>query len=224
MGERAGHDGPLAIVLAKAPLPGFAKTRLCPPCSPQAAAQLAHAALLDTLSAVEAWGGRSLLALDRCGTQFQVDCWDTVDQSDGPLGSRLDHVFSATFAANPPPTSLFLVGMDTPQLQVDHLTDAFSALEHHDVALGPATDGGYWGIGFNAHVPGAFDGVPMSTDRTFEHQYARLCLLGCSVAVLSELSDIDTFPDAMRVGAAHPCTRVGQLTRVPNWWDTTSTS
>ncbi len=40
------------LVIAKEPLPGAAKTRLCPPCSPQQAATLATAALLDTLAAV----------------------------------------------------------------------------------------------------------------------------------------------------------------------------
>ena len=42
------------VVLAKAPVPGRVKTRLCPPCTPAEAALLAEAALVDTLCAVGA--------------------------------------------------------------------------------------------------------------------------------------------------------------------------
>ncbi|HKN56941.1 MAG TPA: DUF2064 domain-containing protein, partial [Amycolatopsis sp.] len=39
------------LVVAKAPVPGFAKTRLCPPATPAQAAEIAAASLLDTLDA-----------------------------------------------------------------------------------------------------------------------------------------------------------------------------
>ena len=39
------------IVLAKEPVPGRVKTRLCPPCTPVEAASIAAAALADTLDA-----------------------------------------------------------------------------------------------------------------------------------------------------------------------------
>ena len=42
------------IVLAKAPVAGRVKTRLCPPCTPAEAATLAEAALADTLAAAVA--------------------------------------------------------------------------------------------------------------------------------------------------------------------------
>ena len=45
------------LVIAKEPLPGRAKTRLTPPCSPAQAARLARAALLDTLHVVAATPG-----------------------------------------------------------------------------------------------------------------------------------------------------------------------
>ena len=40
------------LVLAKTPVPGRVKTRLCPPCTPEQAARVAAAALADTLAAV----------------------------------------------------------------------------------------------------------------------------------------------------------------------------
>src|SRR2546426_834207 len=58
-GSRGHRDGGAAavtdpfalIVLAKAPVPGRVKTRLCPPATLDQAADLAAAALLDTLAA-----------------------------------------------------------------------------------------------------------------------------------------------------------------------------
>ena len=53
------------LVMAKAPVAGRVKTRLCPPCTPGEAAGLAEAALADTLDAVlEAGAGRCILALE----------------------------------------------------------------------------------------------------------------------------------------------------------------
>ena len=53
------------LVMAKAPVAGRVKTRLCPPCTPAEAAAIAEAALADTLDAVAACGaGRRIVALD----------------------------------------------------------------------------------------------------------------------------------------------------------------
>jgi uncharacterized protein len=113
--------------------------------------------------------------------------------------------------------------MDTPQIAAADLSEAFDALRDTDAVIGPASDGGYWGIGFTAMPNNAFVGVPMSTDATFDAQVARLHELGLRVAVLRQLDDIDTFDDATRVGAAATNTRVGQLVREPNWWISAAT-
>ena len=210
---------PLVVVLAKAPVAGRAKTRLTPPCTPCAAAAVARASLFDTLAAVEMWGGARVLALDPCGTEFSVDGWDTIGQPDGGLDVRLEGVFAELFSRHDDSQgSVFLVGMDTPQIQAADLAAAFTALESADAVIGPASDGGYWCIGFRAWAKGAFLGVPMSVDSTYAQQYARLISLGLSVAVLRELSDIDTFDDAVRVGGSAPETHIGQLVAQRDWW------
>jgi uncharacterized protein len=225
--QRSNIIRELTIVLAKAPVPGRAKTRLCPPCTPENAARLAQASLLDTLNAVEEWGGQRVLALDQCGTDFSIDGWNTIGQPDGGLDVRLDGVFAEVFTrvntVDRVETSVFLVGMDTPQIAAADLSEAFDALRDTDAVIGPASDGGYWGIGFTAMPNNAFVGVPMSTDATFDAQVARLHELGLRVAVLRQLDDIDTFDDATRVGAAATNTRVGQLVREPNWWISAAT-
>ena len=53
------------LVLAKEPVAGRVKTRLCPPCSPTEAAAVAEAALADTLAAAVATGAdRVVVSLD----------------------------------------------------------------------------------------------------------------------------------------------------------------
>lgn len=53
------------LVIAKEPRPGRVKTRLTPPFTPQEAAELAEAALADTLAAVAAApAARRVLVLD----------------------------------------------------------------------------------------------------------------------------------------------------------------
>src|SRR5207302_10117875 len=52
--RRNGQPGlPVTVgVMAKAPVAGTSKTRMCPPLSPEEAARIAEAALVDTLQAV----------------------------------------------------------------------------------------------------------------------------------------------------------------------------
>jgi len=74
-------------------------------------------------------------------------------------------------------------------------------------ALGPALDGGYWGIGLPVPWPQAFHGVPMSTVATGVRQRRALEALGFEVDDLPALSDVDTMADARRVASEAQGTR-----------------
>ncbi len=189
------------MVLAKAPAPGRVKTRLCPPCTPEAAARIAEAALGDTLQAVAASGcTRRVLVLDGPPGTWLPAGWQVIPQTSGNLGDRLDAAF--TMVGVP----ALLVGMDTPQLESDDVDAALAALGDPccDAVLGPAVDGGYWAIGFDRPVRGAFVDVPMSTAETFRVQYHRLGTLGLRTTLLPVMRDVDHFDDALEVGAACP--------------------
>lgn len=191
-------------VLAKSPVPGRVKTRLCPPLHAEDAARLAEAALRDTLAAVAASPcDRHLLVLDGCPGPWLPRGFDVVPQCDGGLGERLAGAFAVA------DDRMVLVGMDTPQVTPGHLTDALARLadDATDAVIGDAPDGGYWAIGFDREQPGAFTGVPMSTDRTAEAQRRRLAELGLQVALLPSLRDVDHYTDAEQVACAAPATR-----------------
>jgi rSAM/selenodomain-associated transferase 1 len=192
------------VVMAKEPVPGRVKTRLCPPCTPGQAAGIAAAALADTLAAVDASGCRArVLAFDGCSESWRRAGWSVVPQVTGGLGRRLDAAVAEV--AGP----VLVVGMDTPQLSPAVLDDACARLTAPDVdaVLGPADDGGYWAIGFRDRRAGAFDDVTMSTSDTGRQQRARLHALGLRVTELGRLRDVDTVEDARAVAALAPATR-----------------
>jgi len=189
------------VVMAKAPVPGRVKTRLCPPCTPEQAAALAGAALTDTLAAVAGTTcERRVLALDGAPGPWVPAGWEIVPQVEGDFAARLD---GAVTAIDGP---VVVVGMDTPQLTPAGLDRAWSQLlaRDTDAVLGPADDGGYWAIGVRAPRAGLFDDVEMSTERTGRQQCARLRVLGLEVTELDRLRDVDTFADALVVAAGIP--------------------
>jgi hypothetical protein len=190
---------PALLVIAKAPVPGRVKTRLCPPCTPVDAAALAEAALADTLAAVAAAPAhRRVLVLDGAPGPWLPRGFEVVAQPGGGLGERLAHGFAC--AGGP----AFLVGMDTPQLTPALLAAGTAGLEDAGATLGLAADGGYWGIGLRAPDAAVFTGVPMSSARTGAVQRERLRALGLRVRDLPVLRDVDTFADALAVARATP--------------------
>jgi hypothetical protein len=189
-------------VIAKEPRPGFAKTRLTPPCTPAQAAAIAEAALADTLDAVlRAPARRRVLALDGVIGSWQPPGFTVVPQAEGGLDQRLAAAFTFCFSTMPD-EPVVLIGMDTPQVQPTALIDAGHRLHSGaDAVLGLATDGGYWLVGLRTLTPRAFADVPMSADVTGAVQQSQLRRLGCSIELLDELDDVDTFADARRVAS-----------------------
>lgn len=194
---------PVLAVIAKAPIPGRSKTRLCPPCTPDEAAALARAALRDTLDALLAApvDARRVLVLDGAAGRWLAPGVEIIAQRGGGLGERLANAFEDIGC----PT--FLVGMDTPQVTPAQLAAGLHALDHDDAALGRAPDGGYWGIGLRAPDRAVFEGVPMSSDRTGDVQATRLRELGLRTTALEVLRDVDTIADARAVADLAPASR-----------------
>lgn len=182
------------IVLAKAPRPGHSKTRLCPPCSPEDAAAVADAALRDTLDQALATNApRVVLVLDGPEPAGLPAGVEVRPQRGEGLGHRLASAFHDV--AEP----ALLVGMDTPQVVPTELDAALARVDAGRAVLGPARDGGWWALGLPEPAPGAFHGVPMSTDRTFRHQLRRLGEIGVVPDLLVEQRDVDRWDDAMAV-------------------------
>jgi rSAM/selenodomain-associated transferase 1 len=188
-----------AIVIAKEPVPGRVKTRLCPPCSPDEAATIAEASLADTFAAVATAGFDEVVAvLDGRPGSWLPRGIRVVPQRGAGLDARLAAAFDD---AGVP---ALLVGMDTPQLTPADLADAAAVLDVTDAVLGPAVDGGWWAIGLRRADADVFSGVPMSSPATGTEQLARLHLLGLRVEMLPTFRDVDTIADARAVARLAP--------------------
>jgi glycosyltransferase A (GT-A) superfamily protein (DUF2064 family) len=189
------------VVIAKAPYPGRVKTRLVGPVTAHQAAELAAAALSDTLRRLEEFRCvRRVLLLDGEPAGWLRPLWQVMPQADGTLDERLASGFESL-----PPGPAVVVGMDTPQLNAENLTFDPSRF---DACLGPATDGGYWAIGFRdpSMAAAVIRGVPMSTVGTGAEQQRRMTEAGLRVQLLPMLTDIDTPQAAAVVAASHPDT------------------
>lgn len=200
-----------ALVVAKAPIAGFAKTRLTPPFSPCEAAQLAAAALLDTLAAVRhsglrhrvvAWTGDLDLAEDATELAAALADFTLVPQRGDTFGQRLANAHHDAAELGVP---VLQIGMDTPQAGPAVLAaGAARLLDSGDTVLGPATDGGWWALGLTDPAPArVLTEVPMSTSSTGARTRAALRECGCRVHRLPTLSDVDTVEDAFAVAAEY---------------------
>ncbi len=188
-------------MIAKQPRPGFVKTRLCPPCTPEEAADVAAAALLDTLDAVHAVADvlrrsgehpQPVLLFDGDPTGWERPGHRVVAQRGDGLAERLANAFDDLGPG-------VIVGMEAPGA-VPGLAAAAQALHDGNDVLGLAVDGGYWVIGLHRVDAAVFDGIPMSTSATGLAQLARLHRLGRRVRMLPMAHDLDTVDD-LRIAA-----------------------
>ena len=181
--------------MAKAPVVGRVKTRLCPPCDAAQAAAIAQAALEDTLQAALLCGHPVVLALDGPRGDWLPAGIEVIAQQGLSFNERLASAWLHLADGG------VQVGMDTPQITPQLLDDAVRAVSDSGAAFGPATDGGWWLLGLARPEPTAFEAIAMSASDTGARQLERLRVLGYHPTILPTLTDIDTWATAVEVGA-----------------------
>ncbi len=203
------------LVVAKAPEAGRVKTRLGAEIGMERAADVAAAALLDTLAAATAAVGARHChvsldgELDRAvrGPELReaLAGWSVHPQRGDGFGARLADAHGRI--AGP----VVQVGMDTPHLTADLLLAAAAGLDEHDAVLGPAEDGGWWVLALRdpAHAAALRD-VPMSTPTTGADTRAALVGAGLDVGTTSTLRDVDELADADAVARLVPGSRFAE--------------
>lgn len=198
------------LILAKSPVPGRVKTRLCPPLEPAEAAAVAEAALCDTIEAAcAATADRVVVVLDGTPGPWCPPGVEIVAQETGSFAARLEGAWS--HARGP----ALQIGMDTPQVTaalLDRVVELLDAgADGADTVLGPADDGGWWALAQRRHRPGIFDGVPMSAVDTGTRQLVALRAAGARVMLAPNLRDIDRADDLAAAAEAAPQTRTAAL-------------
>lgn len=199
---------PHLIVIAKSPVAGRVKTRLCPPYSLEHAARIAEACLADTLEVIaETPASTRTIVLDGAVGPWLPTGFNVIGQRGDSLDQRLAAAFEDVEQASAGP--MLLVGMDTPQITVELMTHSADLLlqPQNDAVLGPASDGGWWALGLRHADARLVLGVPMSTPTTWADQHARLREHGLQVADLPELTDVDDARTAAVIADLIPSSR-----------------
>ena len=124
------------------------------------------------------------------------DLWDNALyqkklQKGADLGARMQNAFETAFKDTP--EKVVIVGSDLFDLNPNHIKEAFTALENHEVVLGPSLDGGYYLLGMKKMNPTVFKNKQWGTDSVLESTLKNLNQQ--NVKLLEALNDIDTFED-----------------------------
>lgn len=199
------NDACLLIIFAKAPVAGYAKTRLAPALGAVAAARLASQMLEHALGGAlaSAVGPVELCCSpDVTHAQFQLaaDISGVVltQQGGGDLGQRMQLAFARALARY---RRVVLIGTDAPALDAAVLRQAAKALHRHDAVFAPASDGGYVLVGLSRPAPALFDGIDWSTAKVMAQTRARANALGLTLCELPTLHDVDEPQDLVHVPA-----------------------
>jgi hypothetical protein len=182
------------IIFAKAPLAGFAKTRLISALGAEGAAVLAHKLLdLAIRQALDAAVG----SVELCMTPTDSDAWKEVTfpagvicsgQGEGDLGERLARASERAISAG---EFLILTGTDCPALDAQCLRQMAQDLDAADAVMVPTADGGYAALALKRFHPSLFSAIAWSTDTVALQTRRKIAALGWSVKQLPMLHDID---------------------------------
>ena len=205
------------IVFAKNPVPNQVKTRLVPTLSPEQAATLYKAFLIDGCEALSKVVGVDLIVAytpPAAASDLQALIGDDaiyIPQMGTGLGERLTS--TTQWAAKQGYTKILLVGSDSPTLPISYISEAFTQLDSRDITIGPSTDGGYYLIGFSTRhikttVPFVFEDIAWSTADVFRQTLARIRSVKATVGLLPPWYDIDTAEDLAFLYAHISATRL----------------
>jgi rSAM/selenodomain-associated transferase 1 len=189
---------PVAVaILAKAPLPGLAPTRLAPARGAAAPDGRLIERAVETARAADVGPVTLWAAPDQDHPTFQAFAAllgvGLARQPDGDLGDRM---LAAIAAARGP---ALLIGTDCPALEPAHLRAAADALTAGvDVVVIPVEDGGYALIGMHAPQPALFADMPWSTAHMVAETRRRLVRLALAWREPARLRDVDAPTDVER--------------------------
>jgi uncharacterized protein len=198
--SRGNHEVTIAL-LAKAPIPGLAKTRLIPALGADGAARLQERFIVATVetalkvAAVTLWAAPDDThpIFQRLARHVRLAC-----QGPGDLGARM---LAAVAAAGGP---VLVIGTDCPALTADHMRTAVDLLRDGiDVIVSPADDGGYVLIGMTEANPRLFAGMAWSATTVMAETRRRLAQLNLSWREPARLWDVDVPEDLDRMRAAN---------------------
>jgi rSAM/selenodomain-associated transferase 1 len=200
--------------MAKASVPGRAKTRLVPPLTYEQAAELNTAFLQDVaanllLAGRETERPAAIVGYAAYGPPGSSDFFRRILPESIRLieawlpnfGDCLFHTIREILARGH--DSAVVLNSDSPTLPTAFLVETAEVLARPGdrAVLGPSTDGGYYLLGLKAAHRRMFDGITWSTERVAEQTLQRAREIGLDLHILPAWYDIDDIDGLRRVEA-----------------------
>lgn len=193
----------LLIIVAKAPVPGKVKTRLCTDLTAEAACDLYRCFLQDRVAEMSDLKNIDLsIAYTPRGSEthfapFAAAGFDLFPQRGNHLGERLHNIFLQKWAQGF--RSLVVIDSDSPDLPKSIVKKAFEWLKagSADAVFGPCRDGGYYLVGLREPCPELFRNIPWSTSAVLQKTLEAAGKKGLKTKLLPPWNDLDTFEDLL---------------------------
>ena len=183
------------VIMAKAPIAGYAKTRLIPALGADGAARLAHRMLVHVVDEATSASMESVYlscAPDMRHPAFRsfaaIPGLTLCDQGSGDIGERMRHAFDCALSKY---SCALVIGSDAPALDASLMQRARAAISHHDAVFVPAKDGGYVLIALRRAEPTLFERIAWGTSTVMDATRERLTRAGMRYAELGPIADID---------------------------------
>lgn len=197
------QEAPTLVMFCRRPAHGHGKQRVAASLGSEFALALAQGLLGTAVEDANGWPGPVVVAPARpsdaqWAAQLLSRPAHVLPQPEGNLGERLNGVDTALRAAGT--ERLIYIGTDAPLLDYGYYARARLALDHDDVVLGPAEDGGVTLMGSRRPWP-ALATLPWSTAALGEALDRRCRAHGLSVRLLDPQYDIDEADQLARLHA-----------------------
>lgn len=193
------------VLMLKAPVPGFCKTRLARELDDPAQAARVYRAIVEGQMRQIPESQHRIVAFAPPHAEHTMRSWlgDSsayIPQVEGDLGDRLIAAMFYAFEAHSGPV-LFLGG-DCPYFLTRHFLETAKRLLTHDVVIVPAHDGGYCMIATRINTPTIFQSITWSTSSVLEETLAQCATAGLSVSQMDPMEDVDDLASLERARSA----------------------
>lgn len=192
-------SGKQLIIFVKSPLPGQCKTRLIPLLNPQGACDFYKSLVTHCFKQLTDLRNINIVIYAYPDIQdnfikqlAERSNFNIHPQQGNNLGERMHNALQHSLSSN---TKAVLIGTDCPLIDMSYITQAFDALDNHDIVIGPAEDGGYVLIGATQIETALFDNIQWSSDQVLHQSLEKVQAAGYTSTVLRTLWDIDTPED-----------------------------
>lgn len=186
------------LIFVKEPVPGQVKTRLAAEIGADAACHVYRRCVERTLEQLAVLRDDITLYVEPAEATGRIQTWLGSEWPVSPqhgvtLGERMAQAIDRAFTEGM--RRVAVIGTDSPWIEHPLIEEAFAAMEHADLVIGPARDGGYYLVGLARPTPGLFHGMPWSTSQVLDQTLGKARAFGLSVSLLPEGYDVDRLTD-----------------------------